>query len=323
MMCAWITKDIFLRQTEAQKQAFAPQSERMRRRLIPLLFTVFHFFETYRKLHLERLERGDGFALKQEPYTLNPIEAEIMSMYDDQTLLRVHEVFPLVISSFCRRLRPPTYVGRVERSIRGYLREKPSDEIHAAILCIGGLREVEKLWEIKGYSTRRAAVDTWFNGLTKETPPESPVKQRRGLMSFGRRKSTSHDQDGRRGSVGDSSFRNRSPSASMDRDYAYDPSWVFNTSLAAGVPMSPLSRDNAQKIIEDLPVLQQIWLTTAEALILDRKIVEHTKHIKRNQQVMLDLIREDGIQEEDEWLYGLNAPDSVKPPVAAIHDDAE
>ncbi|KAH8177529.1 f-box domain-containing protein [Sarocladium implicatum] len=323
LMCEWITKDIFLQQTEAQKLAFAPQTERMRRRLIPLLFTIFHFFETYRKLHLERIEQNGGWGLKREAFTINPIEAQIMSMYDDQTLLRVHEVFPLVISSFCRRLRPPTYVGRVERSLRGYLKEKPSDEVHSAILCIGGLREVEKLWETKGYNSRRAAVDNWYNSLTNEAPPEPTAKPRRGLMSFARRKSTGHDREGRRVSLGDASQRNRSPSGSIDRDFAYDPNWVFNTSLAAGVPMSPLSQDSAQKILDDLPVLQQIWTTTAEALILERRIVDCEASIKRNQHLIIDLIREDGVDEEDEWLYGRHAPDSVKASVAAIHDDVD
>lgn len=328
LMCEWITKDIFLQQTETQRKAFAPQHEIMRRRLIPLLFTIFHFFETYRKLHLEHIVKNNGHGLQHEPYTLNPIEKQIMDMYDDQTLLRVHEVFPLVISSFCRRLRPPTYVGRVERSLRGYLREKPADEVHVAILCLGGLRQVERLWEIKGYNSRRAAVDVWYSGLTKEPIAEPQSKARlAGLRGFGRKKSTSGDHLGHRSSLSDSLHRVRSPSESMDTSHSgyFDPNWVFHTSLAADVPMAPLDPDNADKILRDLPVLQQIWLTTAEALILERKIVPRTQDIKRNQQVMLDLIRQDGMAEEDEWWYGRHNPDSVRPPpgAGAAEDDAD
>lgn len=331
LMCEWITKEIFLRQTEAQQQAFAPQRERMRRRLIPLLFTVFHFFETYRKLHLKHIAEHEGYGLQREPYTLNPIEAEIMSMYDDQTLLRVHEVFPLVISSFCRRLRPPTYVGRVERSLRGYLRERPSDEVHSAILCLGGLWQVERLWEIKGYNNRRTAVDTWHNSLTKNvkdhTPePTAPAKSRLSLKAFGRKKSTGGDRPPNRSSFSETWTKGRSPHGSIDAtnmDGGYDPNWVFNTSLAADVPMAPLSHENAQCLLNDLPVLQQIWLTTAEALILDRGIVPRTQDIKRNQQVMLELIREDGLDEEDEWWYGRSNPESVRPSATAIDDDAD
>lgn len=321
LMCEWITKDLFLRHTEPQRLAFAPQHERMRRRLIPLLFTIFHFFETYRKKHLEYLAANGGKGLKREPYTLNPIEAEIMNMYDNQTLLRVHEVFPLVISSFCRRLRPPTYVGRVERSLRGYIRDRPSDDVHVAILCIGGLRQVERLWEMKGYNSRRGAVDVWHNALLKETPVVEQVssstttKSKRGLMGFGRKKSTTGDPR----SSSNNMTRGRC-SGSFDSNMDIDPSLVFRTSMASGVPMSPLDTEQAKAILDDLPVLQQVWLTTAEAVILDRKVVERPQDIKRNQQVMLDLIREDGLDEEDEWWYGRNIPDSVRPPSGSVTD---
>ncbi|UKZ52208.1 hypothetical protein TrVGV298_005983 [Trichoderma virens] len=310
------------KKTEAQKLAFAPQHERMRRRLIPLLFTTFHFFETYRKLHLQYIaEHGHG--LQREPYTVNPIETQIMNMYDNQTLLRVHEVFPLIISSFCRRLRPPTYVGRVERSLRGYLRERPPDEVHVAILCLGGLRQVEKLWETKGYNNRRAAVDIWFGSLTKEPVGEASAKGRLGLKGFGRKKSTSSDRPPHRTSFSEGG--RRSPWGSVDSTHngGFMPYSVFNTSLSADAPMAPLERDNAKTLLGDLPSLQSIWLTTAEAMIMDRKIVQRPQDIKRNQQVMLDLIREDGLDEEDEWCYGRHISDSVRPPAAALGDDAD
>ncbi|ERS98019.1 hypothetical protein HMPREF1624_06192 [Sporothrix schenckii ATCC 58251] len=71
----------------------------------------------------------------------------------------------------------------------------------------------------------------------------------------------------------------------------------------------------------DLPVLQQLWLVTAEALILERKIVEKQSDIRRNAQVMLELIREDGFAEEDEWWYGQGAHDSIRPPLDSIEED--
>ncbi|CEJ93348.1 hypothetical protein VHEMI08941 [[Torrubiella] hemipterigena] len=318
LMCEWITKDIFLWRTDAQRLAFSNQTERMRRRLIPLLFTVFHFFETYRRLHLDYLVENDGIGLQQRPYTMNPIERKIMDMYDDQTLLRVHEVFPLVISSFCRRLRPPTYVGRVERSLRGYLREKPADEVHVAILCLGGVRQVERLWEIKGYNSRRAAVDTWYSNLTKDKdvvmetvspitshtaqPPQRQNSTKSRFMPFSRKRSMSSDHRPHRGSFSES-FRVRSPFGSMDATNYFEHDLIFNTSLAADAPMAPLDSDAAASLLKDLPVLQQIWLTTAEALVL------------------LSLIQEDGIREEDEWWYGRGIPDSVRPVVGEDCDE--
>lgn len=314
LMCEWITKEIFLRTSKSQRQDFAPQQERMRRRLIPLLFTIFHFFEMYRKLHLEHVVENSGHGLRHTPYTLNPIEVKIMSMYDDKTLLRVHQVFPLVISSFCRQLRPPSYAGRVERSLRGYLREKPSDEVHAAILCLGGLRQVERFWEIGGYNSRRGAVDHWYSSVT--FMPEPPTKPKRSIMGIGRKKSMAAlKKDAARHIA-------HPPPVVADIPLLDTSSFVFGTSLAAGMPMALLPADHGRQLLHDLPALQQIWLMTAEALILERKIVQRSQDILRNAQVMLELIREDGLEEEDEWWYGRNAPDSLRPPATVFENDA-
>ncbi|KAI1403003.1 hypothetical protein F4819DRAFT_250938 [Hypoxylon fuscum] len=324
LICERVTKEIFLRTTEAQRLDFEPQYERMRRRLIPLLFTVFHFFETYRTLHIEYIKEH-GHGLSREPYTINPIEAKIMSMYDDQTLLRVHQVFPLVVSSFCRRLRPPTYVGRFERSLRGYLKDRPPDEFYVAAMCVGGLRQVERFWEIKGYNSRRGAVDSWYNSVLKE-PTEVASKPRRGFMGLARKKSSASESDfGRHGEAYlNGRARQGSDAGRRGSDASMTSHWedlVFNTSLAEGMPMGELSREQLKILLPDLPTLQQIWAPTAEALILDRKIVERPQDIKRNAQVMLELIREDGAAEEDEWWYGRSAPESVRPPLEAIEED--
>ena len=328
-ICQWVTKEIFLRTTEAQKLEFAPQNERMRRRLIPLLFTIFHFFETYRTRHLQYIIDHNGKGLRHTPYTVNPIEAEIMNMYDDRTLLQVHQVFPLVIASFCRRLRPPSYVGRIEKSIRGYLKDKPADEVHVAALCIGGLRQVERFWEIKSYNVRRNAVDTWYNSITKGSA-EPTTKSRRALIGLGRKMSTLTVRDDSSATLAPAAAGFAKPAhdgSSMDRGSMDDATWerynspVFNTSLADGMPMQLLPRDQLRLLLSDLPVLQQLWLVTAEALILERKIVEKQADIRRNAQVMLELIREDGFAEEDEWWYGHGPHDSLKAPLDSIEED--
>ena len=322
-ICQWVTKEIFLRTTELQRLEFAPQNERMRRRLIPLLFTIFHFFETYRARHLQYIIDHDGKGLSRTPYTINPIEAEVMNMYDDRTLLQVHQVFPLVIASFCRRLRPPSYVGRFEKSLRGYIKDKPADEIHVATLCIGGLRQVERFWEIKGYNVRRSAVDVWYNSVAKGQA-EHVTKQRRGLMGLGRKKSiTATPGDG----YSAASTKMNADGTNLERGSMDDATWerccnlVFNTSLADGMPMSMLPQEHLGLLLSDLPVLQQVWLVTAEALILERKIVEKQSDIRRNASVMLELIREDGFSEDDQWWYGQGSHDSLRPALDSIEEE--
>lgn len=82
------------------------------------------------------------------------------------------------------------------------------------------------------------------------------------------------------------------------------------------MPMDWLDQDQYRLLLPDLPVLQKLWLSTAEAMILDRKIVERSVDIKRNAQVMLDLIKEDGGEGEDFWWY-----ENIQPPKEAIEED--
>lgn len=349
-MCDWCTKEIFLKTTRDQVAEFAGQRERMYRRLIPLLFTIFHFFENYRKLHLQYIQEH-GHGIERTPYTLNPIEVQIMNSYDDRTLLHVHQVFPMVVASFCRRLRPPSYVGRVEKTIRGYLREKPADDVHTAVLCLGGLRQVLRLWEVKGYNTRVGAVDVWYNDIMNDIKGTTPLplpsslksvetpgptttvhaggkdaKTRRGIMSLGRKKSSRQIRDAHVSKTEDAPPL---PTSRTSQDHVptrtsllTNQSFIFHTSLSAGMPMGRLEADQYQLLLSDLPVLQKLWLSTAEALILDRKIVERSVDIKRNAQVMLDLIKEDGVIEEDIWWYGMATTKSIRPPrLEAIEED--
>ncbi|KAH8808388.1 hypothetical protein F5884DRAFT_368660 [Xylogone sp. PMI_703] len=301
------TKEIFLRTTEVQRREFEPQYQRMRQRLMPLVFAIFHFFETYRDLHVRHLANR-GTPLSFQPFTLNPIECQVMAMYDDETLLKVHQVFPLVISSFSRRLRPPSYAGRIERSIKGYLKDRPADEVYTTTLAVGGLRQAQRFWETKGYNARRAAVDIWYGFITHGPVEPTPKSKMSLITSLGRKKTSpaidaaSAQAVAGHGMTSCNEWFCVKPTCVSARRSRPQDNLVFNTSLAAGPPMSPLPRDQLQLLLSDLQPLQNIWLQTAEALILERRIVERPQDIKRNTQVLLDLIRDDGTVVADDFL---------------------
>lgn len=316
MIAAQVTKEIFLRTSEAQRLEFEPQHRRMRQRLVPLIFALFHFFETYRDLHVQHLASG-GVPLHLQPFTLNPIECQVMAMYDDRTLLKVHQVFPLVMSSFSRRLRPPSYAGRVERSIKGYLKDRPADEVYSTIISVGGLRQAQRFWETKGYNARRAAVDIWYGFVTR-SPVEAPPRSKMALITqLGRKKpnasadaATSETVAGHNATSCNEWFCVKPTCQSNRRRHSTD-NLVFHSSLSAGPPMSPLSREQLRSVLPDLQHLANIWCHTAEALILERKIVERAQDIKRTHQVLLELIRDDGTDGVDDWSSGNAASQTV------------
>lgn len=308
MIAAQATKEIFLRNTEALRLEFEPQHRRMRQRLMPLVFTLFHFFETFRDIHM--LQLNNGPPLHYQAYTLHPIEAQVMAMYDDQTLLKVHQVFPLVISSFSRRLRPPSYVGTLERSIKGYLKDRPPDEVYATILAVGGLRQAQRFWETKGYNARRAAVDIWYGFITRAPVEAAPQKSKMSLIShLGRKKSskateasTSSFDSGCHDATSCREWFCVKPTCANTRRRHSTDNLVFHSSLSAGPPMSPLPRDQLRLMLPDLQQLSNIWMHTAEALILERRIVSRPQDIKRNTQVLLELIRDDGLEVREDFV---------------------
>jgi hypothetical protein len=305
-----VTKEIFLRNTEQQRQEFQPQENRMRHRLMRRIFTINHFFERYRELHLGAIV-SSGVPLFRQAITRNPFESVIFESYSDDTLLKAHEVWPLVISSFSRQLRPLSYAGQIARLVKikdALWKEKPADEVYSSILCVGGLRQACGFWTIEDYDARRTAVDTWYKLLT-ERPDKftaKPQKSKRGLLSLSRLggKNTPGSFTGQSDSTGDEKqwcgqWYCVKPDCTPHNS-VHDP--IPNTSLSAGPPMSPLTKAELELFLPDLPHLSNIWIHTAEAVILDRGVKERPQDdIKRTTNVLLDLIRDDGTDLGDDW----------------------
>jgi hypothetical protein len=310
MIARYAVKDIFLRNSPAKLLEFEPQHRRMRKRLLPLVFTLFHFFETYRDLHVRHLMDG-GTPLNQQAFTLNPLEVQVMNMYDDQTLLKAHQVWTLTISSFNRRLRPPSYAGNLEKMFKGYLKmDRPADEVYTTILDVGGLRQAQRFWEMKGYNARRAAVDTWYSYVTKTPVEPAPKSKMSRITHLGRKKQapvaepSSSDAAAHHDATSCNEWFCVKPSCQSARRRHSTDNLVFHSSLAAGPPMSPLSRQQLSLLLPDLQHLSNIWVHTAPALIVERKIVEAVKDIKKFDMVLLELIRDDGTDYIDEWSSG-------------------
>jgi hypothetical protein len=68
--------------------------------------------------------------------------------------------------------------------------------------------------------------------------------------------------------------------------------------------MAALPRDELKLILCDQQPLTNIWLQTAEAVILERQVVENPTKIKRNTQVLLELIKEEGSPMDEDWAPG-------------------
>jgi hypothetical protein len=312
LLADWITTDIFLRKNDIEQLEFLPQKARIHRRLIPMMFTLSHFFETYRQLQLKHILENDH-PLLPENFTFNPVERHIMNMYDNATLLQTHQVFPVLVSCLSRRLRPPSYYGRLERSLHGYVRSPLPHSVHVGILCIGGLEEVIRILIHESLDDRRSAVDDWYSSVFQQPINYTP-ETRRWPLAFSQKtkrpSSSGGVDDSRKTSSASTSSRPRTAHDGQEKpkDIKGKGKQKADSNQLSGAVKERLSPELARSLLQDLPALEQIWIPTAEALLLARHAVERWQDIKRNGQAMHELIL-DGFTAADGLFYGCNERD--------------
>lgn len=299
LLAEHVAKNIFLRDNRQKREEFQPQYERMHRRLVPLIFTIFHFFETYRLLHLEHLKSG-GTPLSRQAYTINPMEKQVLSKYSDETLLKVHEVYLMIISSFFFYLRVPSYIGKLELVAKGLNGEALPIEVYHAILTAGGLGQAKRFWQIKSYNDRRHSVETWYSLLSSTPSHKSSTAMSKisRLSPFHRKRSTAEVAT-MENSAGHEAASCKDwfcvnpacvESFSSRRRQPGNEDSIYYSSLSAGPPMAPIPRDDWLLLLSDALPLPSIWSPTAEAEILERGIVDNINKIKKNNAVLLALI---------------------------------
>jgi hypothetical protein len=215
------------------------QHLRIRRRLVPLIFTLFHFFERYR------------YKLLAETYVDNkvsctvigkhsPIQQEIMEAYNPALLLRVSQTYHLLLYLLYQRLTPPN---------RAFSFTRPSEALDQSfedgivkLLIVGGIRQVERIWSIKNRSRRRKEMEKWVTGL--QSRGNSP----RHGNSAKPQKGQAIDGEGSRDSTTTFGHEHIPPAFEL---------------LASHLPDSAMSR-----LISVLPPLRAVWVSSARDLIL-------------------------------------------------------
>jgi hypothetical protein len=119
-------------------------------------------------------------------------EAKIMKVFPNDILTQSHMTFGILVQYLRYLLRAPSYQSHVELVLRGHFRPKHhrllNDEVHAAILCMGGLNAVTKFAEIHDLDKRRVEVDRFYAEASSNAilPRILPFK-----ISGGRRRSWS------------------------------------------------------------------------------------------------------------------------------------
>ncbi|KAG0642915.1 hypothetical protein HOY80DRAFT_572530 [Tuber brumale] len=160
------------------KEATEYVLNQLRLGMAPLIFALFHFFETYRTRRLERLwgnDDHDSSMAGLDPLSLADkmrLQGDIISQYPDNLLLQVHQMYHLLLHLFMRRMSSPS--PPVQRTLGYWTRQRPPNQAFAKVLILGGIKEVWHIYRIKGFCRRRKALDKYLRKLDAERahPPK-------------------------------------------------------------------------------------------------------------------------------------------------------
>ena len=161
----------------------------------PMLLILLHFFESYRATlvryadkRLFRSAFGPGFI----PCWLYE-ESEIMRKYDDPAqLLQAHNMYRLLSWVLRRRLRTPSYAGRLESALRGWGKKPATKESIVQLLTLGGLKEVNNVLDARSYGARLKTLQKYLPGTLPSAEQRLAMRKRssrlarEGASRFGR-----------------------------------------------------------------------------------------------------------------------------------------
>lgn len=262
-----IARELFRLKSARCRKKFAPQQRRIQKKMTPLLFTLFHHFETFREAYVRHLVNHDM------PMRPTDWEQETLKVYSSQDLLRAYMMYSFLCHSFGRRLRPPSYAGRLEQLLRGWTRDQPSDDSLAKLIVVGGLREVVRIWSIKNYNERLKKLESWVMGL---------YSRKNGM--------TAEAAEAARVAYFSGSTRSRSLLTIFEW---YHEGKHLTIPPRNEMPMPFLRRVELDYLLCHLPSLWQIWYPAAEHELIERRVVRIAEEIPDARLFINELMRTD------------------------------
>ncbi|KAI9867768.1 MAG: hypothetical protein M1830_005746 [Pleopsidium flavum] len=239
--------------------------------------TLHHFLESYRNILLGPLMNEARVSPNSTPLygqskvslggaqttgDLLSAEKSIINSYDPEQLLQVHQMYKLLVPIFVRKLRPPSYAGRFERSLRGWSQTPASQDDIVKVLLLGGIKEVMRIIEVKTYAARRKALDGFIEGLKL---PKEDRADGNGINVV------------------------------TEPPIAFSPNSGHVANSAERFVTAFLNEEMVDRISPALPELRHMWSHTAEATLLDKGVIRSVHEIPTTREFIESLMRiEDG-----------------------------
>ena len=143
---------------------------RLQRGMAPLVLSLLQFFENYVVARLQRVGTNPSHDYQLSALGLLSrenmlIQSDIIAQYPENMLLPIHQMYHLLLHLFFRRFTPPSLpvVGTLGRKS-----QPPSSDAFAKVFVYGGIKELYRLYCMKGYGRRRRALDKYVDTFDEE-----------------------------------------------------------------------------------------------------------------------------------------------------------
>lgn len=138
----------------------------------PYMLLLGHFLEVFKSYFGRTVQEK----VAEHSYAeIRLLQSWILRHYTPYAAQRVTLVYRDLMRSLGRKLRPPSYANRTERTLRGWTHDPAKPEDCRDIAIFGGLQTVWRIISMTGYNNRMRATDrflTRYLGRVKSVKPD-------------------------------------------------------------------------------------------------------------------------------------------------------
>lgn len=192
IIAAFTQIKVYMMPTYPRFDEFAPHRRKLIRRFHSPAWTLYHFLEHYRHMVVfQHPHHANSTKIRamECPECTQSVEGLIRA-YPGPQLISTYHFYDLVLEHLRQLSRAPSYVGTIERRLRGWTRQSPTEAQLAQVVILGGIPVLSQLSVLKGTYNQRVEI---LGSFVDKVGASSTV-QRRMVVSR-RTKSSSASSD--------------------------------------------------------------------------------------------------------------------------------
>ncbi|RVX68442.1 hypothetical protein B0A52_07442 [Exophiala mesophila] len=160
IIAAFTQIKVYMMPTYPRFDEFAPHRRKLIRRFHSPAWTLYHFLERYRNMLVFQHPHHANSARMRAmecPECTQSVE-ELIRTYPTLELISTYHFYNLVLEHLRQLSRAPSYVGTIERRLRGWTRQSPTEAHLAQVVILGGIPVLSQLSVLKGTYNQRVEI---------------------------------------------------------------------------------------------------------------------------------------------------------------------